>query len=165
MYSYNPQPLNLCIPQHYGGHLQYTTEELQNVESLSISQPAVYQANSAHHSQVQRYIILSCSTNQHMKVWTNHSLCSTSNQCMYSDNPQLFQHIPELVYVCQANWAFMVDIFWFLLPIRKLPYTGLLNKDMLVLHNSQQRREQTSTSKTDMEYVNESVLLTVYQYC
>ena len=53
---------------------------------------------------------------------------------------------------------------WFLLPIRRLPYTVLLEEAMLVLWNTSYKQEQTSISKLIMGSVNKSMVVTVDYY-
>ena len=53
---------------------------------------------------------------------------------------------------------------WFLLPISILPYTGLLEKVMVVSWNCSYKEEQTSIPKIILGYVNKTIVLTL-DYC
>ena len=70
-----------------------------------------------------------------------------------------FQNVYMYARLTVHSWWTM---FRFFLPISGVSYTGLLEEAKRVQYNFSYRREQTSTSKTVMEYVNESVLLSVY---
>ena len=53
---------------------------------------------------------------------------------------------------------------WFLLPIRRLPYTMLLKEVMFILLSISYKQEQTSISKIIMGLVNKTIILTVDYY-
>ena len=71
-------------------------------------------------------------------------------------------HFVIVVLLCFIHLPCGTKFIWCLLPNRRLPYTRLLEKAMYVLWNTSNKQEQISISKMVVGYVNESVLLTVY---